>query len=295
MAKKDIDVLSYLFNYYEVRSQINNGKIFSNVVDDINKRLNTSFKNRLNIRGKDYEQSIAAGLYAINSLVFDEYIQDYIMDLLRNNHYYMKKFIKDLIKHLGYAKTEEERESIIDRYLKLWLINNIKYNGVDEYTIESSYGDYSFILADKVIKDDELISYISSGKHKNTCHENAVKMLDYYDAYTVCSLVHSYFVDWYYHSYSYLEHKDMVLDICSNMLMKKSMFDDLYDTREILFMTNDDLRQLYFESVITTNSELEDVTILKSALYLQAAELDKNPKEKKIILDYNNSVLQGIK
>ena len=297
MGLEEIDMLYCLFNYYEINSQLKNGEIFTSIIDDINKRLNTSFMHTLTMpKIEVYEQNIAAGLFAIDRLVFDEYYQEYIFVLLGNNHYYMKKSIKDFIKFLGNAKSQEERKIIIDRYQKLWLINNVKYNGVDEYTIQSAYGDYSFVLADMVLADEEIVSYIRNEDHRKSCHENATNLLNHYgDLYTICSLVHNYFVGCYYHSYSYIKEKDSVLDICSNMLMKKSTFDDLYDTKEILFMRNDELRKIYFDKIKSIKSELNDESVLKCALYFQAQKLDENPEEKKRVIDYNNSVLQGIK
>lgn len=297
MDTNELDILYCLFNYYEIRSQLENGKIFTNVIDEINRKLNTSFRHSYCLsRVEPYEQNIVAGLFAIDSLVFDKDYQEYIFSILDENHYYMKKFIKDLIKFLGNAKNQEEREKTIDRYQKLWLINNIKYNGVDGYTIESSYGDFSFTLADRVLTDEDIVSYIKNGDHRKTCEENAATLLSSYDdAYTICSLARNYFTDRYYHFYSYLKHKDAVLDICSNMLMKKETFDDLYDTKEILFMRNDELRKIYFEKIKDIKSNFKDGSLLKCALYFQSLKLEDNPEEKKRVLDYNNTILQGLK
>lgn len=297
MRLSDIDIIYALFNYYEINGRINNGNKFKVIIDAINERLNTSFSYDLHVpKLGDDEQNIAAGLFAIDALVFDECYQEYILALLGNNHYYMKTFIKDLIKMLGNSKTEEERKIIIDQYQKLLLINNIKYNGVDRYTIQSAYGDYSFTLADRVLEDPEIISYIRNEDHRKTCHENATKLLNAYDdIYTICSLVRNYFVGYYYHSYSYIKEKDLVLDICSNMLMERQEFDDLFGVRELLFMRNDELRKEYFTTIRQVKSKLDDESVLKCALYHQAKGLESNPNEKKIILDYHNSVLQGIK
>lgn len=297
MGLNDIDIIYALFNYYEIYGRINNGNKFKEIIDAINKRLNTSYDYNLHIsKLSDDEQDIAAGLFAIDTLVFDECYQEYILALLGNNHYYMKTFIKIFIKFLGNAKTQEERDKIIDRYQKLLLINNVKYNGVDSYTIQSAYGDYSFTLADKVLEDKYLVSYIRNGDHRKTCHENATRLLNTYDdLYTICSLVRSYFIGYYYHSYSYIKEKNLVLDICSNMLMEKGEFDDLFGVRELLNMRNDELRKEYITSIRQVKSKLDDESVLKCALYHQAKDLDNNPDEKKIILDYNRLVLQGSK
>ncbi len=296
MAKNELDIFNCLFNYYEVRSELQNGQIFIKVIDEINRRLNASFKYSYDFDSvEDYEQNIAAGVFAINSLVFDDDYQKFILALLGNNHYYMKIFIKDLIKKIGNAKSQEEREIVIDQYQRLLLINNIKFNGVDKYTIQSAYGDYSFLLADQVLTDEEIISYIKSGEHQKTCHENAAMLLDYSDAYCVCSLARNYFVDWYYHSYSYLEENDLVLDICSNSLTEKKTFDDLFSPKEIFFMRSEDLKRIYFDKIKNIKSEFDECSYFKCALYLQAQKLEDNPEEKKRVLDFNNTILQGMK
>lgn len=297
MGLENIDILYYLFNYYEIYGNIQNGKIFLNVIDAINSRLGVSFRHSLNIpKIAEYEQNTAAGIYAIDSLVFDKCYQEYVLALLGNNHYYMKTFIKDLIKALGNAKSEDQREQIISQYLELMLIIDIKYNGVDEYTIDTAYGRYSFKLADKVLKDDYIVSYIREKDCRKICHGNATTILnDYPELYTICSQVRNYFVGSYYHSYSYIAEEDLVLDMCSNMLMKKSDFDDLFCTREILFMRNDELKSEYFKKIRVIKSKLGDESVLKCALYYQAKELESNPNEKKIVLDYNRLVLQDFK
>lgn len=297
MGIEELDLIYYLFCYYEIHGNLENGKIFTSVIDEANEKLNTNFEHYLYIsRLSDDEQNVAAGLLAVDTLVTDDYYQEFILALLGNNHYYMKTFIKNFIKFLGNAKTQEERDKIIDRYQKLLLINNVKFNGVDSYTIQSAYGDYSFILADKVLTDPEIVSFIRNEDHRKTCHENATKLLNTYDdLYTICSLVKSYFQGYYYHSYSYIKEKGLVLDICSNMLMKKKEFDDLFGVRELLFMRNDELRKEYFTTIRPIVSKLQDESVLKCALYHQAINLDNNSDEKRIILDYRNRILQGIK
>lgn len=289
MEKKEIDILYYLFNYYEIDSSLRNGKIFLSVIDAISEKFDITFNfDFSNSKLDDYAWDVAKGVAAINELAFLEPYQEFVLALLESKQYYMKTFIKDLIRELGNAKEKHEAEKIIDKYLKLPFIHNIKFNGVDKYCIQTDYGDYSFVLADRVLKDEYLIEYIRSEDRRNCCHSNATILLnDYSDLYSISSLSQNYFVDYYYHSYGYKKETDEIFDICSNMFMKKSTFDDLYAPREVLFMRNEDLKKMYFDEIRNIKSKLDDESILKCALYSQSLELNNNPEEKMRILEFN--------
>lgn len=295
MEKRELDIIYYLYNYYEINYGYRNGEIFKSVIDAISKKLGVPIVfNFIDSNIEDCEKDIAAGLSLVEQLIFEEGFQEFVLALLGNKHFYMKTFIKNLIKELGNAKDRVEAEIIIDKYLKLPIINNVKFNGIDEYCIQTAYGDYSFLLADQVLNDQDLIEYIRGEDRRDICHYNATALVNNYDElYTICSLCHRYFIGGYYHSYGFSEQKDCVLDICSKMLMKKRVFDDLYDTREILFMRNDKLRKLYFDKVKSIESKLGDESVLKCALYIQSLSLDNNPEEKRKVLEFNGvTILQ---
>lgn len=289
MEKRKLDMIYYLYNYYEINNGYQNGEIFKSVIDAISKKLGVPIVlNFMDPNIEDYVKDIAAGISLVEHLVFEEAYQEFVLALLGNKHFYMKSFIKSLIKEIGNAKDRFEAEIIIDKYLKLPIINNVKFNGIDEYCVQTAYGDYPFLLADQVLNDQDLIEYMQAEDRRDICHYNATTLVNNYDdLYTICSLCHRYFIGGYYHSYGFIEQKDCVLDICSKMLMKKRVFDDLYGTREILFMRNDKLKQLYFDKVKGIESKLEDESVLKCALYMQSLSLNKNPEEKRRVLEFN--------
>lgn len=279
----------YIYNYYENGSILRNGKIFLSVIDSISKELNVPLNlNFTNPKLDDYNQDVFKGVYAINKLVFQEPYQAFVLTLLEGKQYYMKIFIIELIKLLGNAKDQIEVEKIIDDYLKLPFIHNVKFNGIDKYSIQTDYGDYSFTLADRVLNDADLIKYINSKEGIRNCHGNVTTLLNHYDdLYSICSLCHNYFVGYYYHSYDYMKETDEVFDICSNMFIKKSAFDDLFAPREVLFMRNEEVRKMYYDEIKNIKSKLDNEGILKCALYSQSLELNNNPKEKMRILEFN--------
>lgn len=288
MKKRDLDILYYIFNYYEINGCRQNGKIFMSIIDDYSKKMNQ----KINFNGfddlEDYEIDLEKGYSFIHELIFDEEEKDFIFNLLKSKNYYMKTFIKDLMKELGNESEKCEVEKIIDKYKRLPMINDIKFNGIDKYTIETTYGDFSFYLADKVLNDDEIIKYMKEKDRRKSCHSNATTLLNSYDdLYTIVSLCRNYFVGYYYHSYEYRRDDDTVIDLCSNMFIQKDPFDDLYDTHEILFMRNDELRKLYFEKIRNIKSNLDDESVLKCAMYSHSLLLNDNPEEKKRILEFN--------
>ena len=289
MEKQEHDILSYLINYYEINSHRQNGKIFLSVIDKVSQKIGKSISfNFDNIDILEYECDIAKGYTLVQKLVYDENFQEYLLALLQSKHYYMKSFIKDLIKELGNAKVKTEAEGIMDRYLRLPFINDIQFNGMDTYIIQSAYGDYSFLLADRVIDDEDILEYMHAKSRKRDCHTNATTLLNHYDdLYSICSLCHHYFIDSYYHSYEYFKERDAVLDLCSNMFIKKSAFDDLYSPREIIFMQNESLRKMYFSKVKGIRSAVNVDGVLKCALYRQSLMLDNDPEEKRKVLEFN--------
>ncbi|MCH5167294.1 MAG: hypothetical protein J1F35_05310 [Erysipelotrichales bacterium] len=288
MENLELDILYLIFNYYEINSSFRNGEIFMSLVDDFSKLINQPIYYPYYKNAANHEQGITIGYYLMRQLVFGQQYQCYFLDALKSKNYYMKTFIKDLIKELGSAKDKSRAEEIIDRYKRLPMINNVKFNGLDKYTIETTYGAYSFILADKVLQDEEIIEYMRAENRIKSCHNNATMLLNSSDdLYSICSLCHHYFVDSYYHSYGYIKSKDSIIDLCSNMLMEKTPFDDLYAPREILFMRNDELRKLYLDKIKNIQTKLDDKSILKCALYLQSLCLDDNPDEKKRVLEFN--------
>lgn len=284
MEKRESDIIKSLFDYYEVDSDIRNGQIFMSIVDTISKVLGKKFIFGDYSHVEDYMADIGKGSDFIRALIFDENYQELILSLLESKKYYMKFFIIDLIKELGNAKDKGESEEIIEKYLRLPFIKKIIFNGVDKYCIQTDYGDYSFFLADKVLKDQKLIEYMRKEDRRKYCHLNTTELINRYtDLYSICSLCHHYFEDYYYHSYGYIKGQNKVFDICSNMLMDKSEFDDLYDPKEILFMRNDEIRELYSNEVGGIKSNLGNEGILKCALYMQSLSLEKIMTKRKVL------------
>lgn len=285
MAIPNGDILEAILNYYEIKPNLYNGKIALKIADDISNKSDTNFFFSVPSEVPKHAVDIWKGLAVVNDFGFKEEYQEYVLSLLKSNGYYMKMFIIDLIKLLGNASCKYEREEIVDKYLKLPMIYNIKFNDIDEYTIESVFGTYSFYLADKRIEDNEVLDYLKKENRSNSCHENTVTLLtSYNDIYSITSLCKSYFTGGYYHSYSYIKEKDQVLDLCSNMLAKKRVFDDLYSPNEILFMRSDKIKRIRDKKIKTIRTTLECNDLLKYALYKQSQKLIFKPKEKKRIL-----------
>lgn len=192
--------------------------------------------------------------------------------LLAKYGYNMKRELISAIFELGNLVDPCQNKTMIELFLTSPVIQDISFNGKNKFKILSEqYGEFEFELASYYFRNSEpLIEYMQNNKLPYHCHENSYfisKTLK--DLYSITSLCQSYFTKSYYHSYTYDEKRDIIIDLTSNSIIPKEQYDKLHQPREISVILNKEVEKelALVESKIVENFAF--CQLLKIALYKQ--------------------------
>lgn len=288
MGKETVDMIKTLYIYYEIKSSLENGDLFTKVVDDFSKKINETFNFIFTNKVEAYQVSVDKGLIIIDNFAYEEEHNHIITPILLKYNYYMKTFIKDSIRNLSKLEDPNKNKELIERIIKCPVIDDVSFDGKSKFTIFSEeYGEYSFFLATEILKEDWLRNYINKKENLRNCHGNTVELINRYDEWSsITSLCKNYFKDYYYHSYGFIPKSNQVIDLCSNMIMDKNSFDKLYEPKEILNLYNITIKSLVRTTIPTISSSFINNELHKLAIYYQSLELEKNPQEKIKVMTY---------
>lgn len=192
--------------------------------------------------------------------------------------------IRETIGTLGNLSNPNNNKKVIDTALNYSVIDDISFNGKDTFTIFSEqYGNFEFLLAREYFRGNKkLICYMDDNKLLGRCHRNVEEMSSLFpDFYSITSLLTSFFEGFYYHSYSYDETEDTVVDLCSNAVFTNECFKRLMEPKEIMKVKNSKISK-YYKKV---NKNTQDISgwsiIFRSAIYMQLKNMKW--KEKKVL------------
>lgn len=290
---EQFDEFRTILSYYDDLSFIHNGEIFEDVIEEFKKRtkINIDTSCKLPYEIKNSEKKVKDGVVLLNKYAFNPEYAELIYKILNQYKYYMGTFIKDAIRVLGNLEDPNKNSNIIRDFLNLPFIQDITFDSKNTFKIFSEkYGEFIFLLADRTIKDSSLIKnkvlleYINSLKRTaenlKDCHGHATNILNRIpNFYTITSLCANYFVEGYYHSYSYIKSLDMVLDLTSNIFMDKKIYDSLYKPIELVNMRNDKLIK-YFTDYVKDIETSVKCDLLKVAIYNQLSNMSEQEKRK---------------
>ena len=197
------------------------------------------------------------------------------LDILNSYNYNMMNDIRCAVRILGNLEEPNVNKKVIEKLLNSPVIQDISFNGLDQYTIFSDrYGSVSFNLAREYFKDNlSVLFYMGDDKLVGMCHYNT-KYLTYLfpEFYAVTSLCKSYFDMSYYHSYTYDKKSDKIIDLCYNLVMDKDVYYDLNVPDEVSVILNSEVDRQYnlIDGCKTTSTNSSGfVPLLKIALYKQ--------------------------
>jgi len=108
------------------------------------------------------------------------------------------------------------------------------YTLIDQFDLP-----YIFIKAKEFLSDDFVEKTKSGGlKDFGNCHQNAEFLLNYNPhLIAITSLCEDGFGDTYYHSYALDKSNDLVIDLKSNLVIPKIMYDFLYKPKELAYVS----------------------------------------------------------
>ena len=186
-------------------------------------------------------------------------------EILEKYNYNKIHELQDAIFMLGHLIDKSKNKDTISKLLNSPYIDDITFDGFEEYTIFSEQlGKISFTLADEFFIDNFAIQkYMSEKQLPKQCHNHTYFLSKIFkDATSIISLVPSYFVGNHYHSYTYFEDSDMVIDLCSNAMMKKQTYDKIYEPKELAIIKNKDIDQVEKEVLQITDQPNDTATML---------------------------------
>lgn len=161
---------------------------------------------------------------------------DCFFKCLKKFNYNANREIYDAINNLSFPIFNRLDKSIVLKYLNSPYIDSIE-STTHGFKIKSEHlGEYVFDFADHYYhKETEIANYIRSAKLNNRCHHH-VEFLTKQDhhLYSVTSFCeHLYKGISYYHSYCWDKNNNKIIDLCSNIVMDKEQYDQLFKCEEI--------------------------------------------------------------
>lgn len=269
-----INLCNQIFEQYEVKNLQLNNEIFSIVLEEFLKEVDLEFLFASDMSAAEKviglkEQYIYSSKCEYRSLFFS---------ILEKYHYNMKEEIKEAMFHLGTLQNFEKNSQLIRKLLGSPVLQDISFNGKDEFTIFSQqYGKFKFKLASSYFKKAELlVQYIKSSELARNCHHHTYFMTTVFpNFYSITSLCQAYFIGSYYHSYSYDQDNELIIDLCSNSVIAKESYDALFAPEVISKILNRDVPVELVKASSFTKQPIDRNELLKIALYKQYLSLYK--------------------
>ena len=176
-----------------------------------------------------------------------------------------------------YYKFEQE---LLKRYYIL------EYSSLIHNRIQKFISDKTF----EIFKNNkDVMKYINENETAGRCHMNVEALSSIFPKYyTISSLLESYYEGYYYHSYTYNQCENLVIDASSRIVCSKDDYDRLMCPQEIMRIKNSKLSK-YFKKIDRYSRNTYEVSnVFGVALMMQLKKM--NRKDRKILArEINNS------
>lgn len=264
-----MDILDEILKTYELNSKKNNEDIFSNILEELSKKLG------ILIVYKNQFLSTRLFFQLKYNYIYDSNYIEWFFNILSEYSYNMKNEIKDVMFSLGHLNDSNKNKEVIVKLLTSPIIQDISYDGKGTYTIYSeNYGKFIFTLASHYYKENNIMhEYIKNEKLPHRCHEHAYFLSKLFgDLYAVTSICPAYFNETYYHSYTFDVSENIIIDLCYNAIIDKDLYYQIFNPEEISVILN---RKVNEEIKIIKNKTIQPTDrcqLLKIALYKQYLE-----------------------
>lgn len=204
--------------------------------------------------------------------VYDSNYVSEFFDILKKHNYNMRQELKDAMFNLGHLMEPNKNSKLIKTLLASPVIDDISFDGKDEFTILSEqYGKFDFELASEVFAtNDKITNYIRDNVLPQHCHHHAYFLSSVFDDYyAITSLCKQYFGGEYYHSYTYDKKDNMIIDLCSNCIMDKESYYEMFEPHDISVVLNSEVEEELRLTNLKSNQPFYRLKILRIALYKQ--------------------------
>lgn len=203
--------------------------------------------------------------------IYNSKYTELFFKILAKHDYYMKGEIKDAMFDLGHLKNPNRNKKIIRKLLNSPIIQDISFNGKNEFTIISKeYGKFVFELASYYFRENKsVIDYMKNNSLPCRCHDHTYFLSKQFDDFfAITSLCQNYFKDTYYHhSYTHYKDSNLIIDLCHNAIIDKDMYYGIFEPQEISVILNSKVK----EELALTNQKTDQPSnrcyLLKIALY----------------------------
>lgn len=193
-------------------------------------------------------------------------------EILKKYNYNMNSELTDAISSLGLLTNPNQNVKEIQRLLKSPYIQDVSYNGLNEFTIYSEeFGQIPFELASYYFRHNSTMqNYINYEQLTKNCHQHTYWISRYFKHFhSVTSQLPSYFDNLYYHSYSLIPDENLMIDLCSNAIFNKDIYYALFQPKEIINIPNVQIQDELKFSRGKTNLPKELSAMMKIAIYYQ--------------------------
>lgn len=268
-----------LIEYYQKKSMIENDNIAKTLLEEFGNKTDINFHfipNRLTWP-IEYQLSrhLSVFIKLNDSFPYSLYRWQIFFQLRKKYNYRMNYEIKKAISKLVNLENPCHNKELIQSLLSP-IINNISFDGKDTFKIYSNdCGNFSFGLAANYFQNNpEILKYMEENQLNNYCHQHTEKLAKIYPQYvSITSLCHNYFVDGFYHSYTYNPDDKKIIDLCKKIVMDKEEYDCLQGAKEISFIPNSEIKKAYRQTLRKTIQPKRRYMIFKIALYNQLKNL----------------------
>lgn len=205
-----------------------------------------------------------------NNYIYTSKNPTYFFSILKKYHYNMKQEIIDAMQELSYLYNPNKNKKVIKKLLHSPVIADIHFNGKDKFTILSTqYGIFQFKLSSSYFKNNSIIAdYIKKNFLPNGCHNHTYFMSQNLpQLYSITSQCHYYFKGSYYHSYTYDQEKEKIIDLCYNSIIDKNQYYNIFEPQDISVILNSKVEKELEIINSKTDTELNIYHLLKIALY----------------------------
>ena len=257
-----------IFNLYETEGKENADGIFEIILQEF---LSVT---RRNINFSDCETATEK-VKALKRQIYSSGNARLFFELLTKYGYNMKREIVDAMFALGHLENPNKNKEIIKKILKSPVIQDINFNGKNKFIISSEqYGDFVFQLASYYFRKNKKMSdYIASNVLPCRCHDHAYFMSQIFDDfYAITSLCRLYFENLYYHSYTFDERRNMIIDLCYNAIVDRDSYYNIFEPQDISAILNSEVQKELFLANQEKIQPVKRCPLLKIALYKQLQE-----------------------
>ncbi len=292
MQKLKIDDL---VEYYHYKSLRDNDKRASIILEEFQATIGVHYDFVLTgEKPISLEYEIIKHISELNSLRYkygtESLYYKILHELIKLYHYNFIMDIREAVTKIGNLTDYSLEDNLIKKILLSPVIDDISSKPDSFKIFSEEYGIFEFMRFSEIFKNNkDVMKYINENETAGRCHMNVEALSSIFPKYyTISSLLESYYEGYYYHSYTYNQCENLVIDASSRIVCSKDDYDRLMCPQEIMRIKNSKLSK-YFKKIDRYSRNTYEVSnVFGVALMMQLKKM--NRKDRKILTrEINNS------